>query len=129
MAVATPATATAPRGPERTITSTDSSSELAAAAGGEDEFIMTSPSVQRCGAQFVRLSCRDGFATVSPGRPDIGDYCRDLVVGQPMRTWRHAVGHWISSRPRRIATVEHHPDRINACPPLARPITTARPIM
>src|SRR5260221_741360 len=113
MEVAPLATATAPRGPERTITSTDSSSELAAAAGGEDEFIMTSPSVQRCGAQFVRLSRRDGFATVSPGRPDIGDYGRDLVVGQPMRKWRHAIGHWISSRPRRISALEPHPTRLN----------------
>src|SRR5260221_14477841 len=107
MEVAPLATATAPRGPERTITSTDSSSELAAAAGGEDEFIMTSPSVQRCGAQFVRLSRRDGFATVSPGRPDIGDYGRDLVVGEPVRKGRHAVGHRVSRCARRVAAIEH----------------------
>src|ERR1700681_2417469 len=112
IAVAIPATAIGPPGPVRTMASTESSSERDAEDSCADELIM-SPSVQRCRAQLVGLPRRDGASAVAPGGPDIGDDGGDFVVGKPVREWRHAIWHRVSGRSRRIAAIEHHPDRVD----------------
>src|ERR1700754_4527507 len=127
IAVAIPATAIAPAGPERTMAWTDSSSELEE-DGGEDELIM-SPSVQRCRAQLIGLPRRDRASAIAPGGPDIGDDGSDLIVGQPLRERRHAVRHRIACRPRRIAAIEYHPDRIDRRTHLDRLVAGERRIM
>src|SRR6516164_9490588 len=113
MAVARPASATAPFAPDGKIAfraasccAVESSSSVAGS-----EFIIAL-SIQRSGAQFVGLARRDSRAPIAPGGADIGHYGCHLVVGKGLREGRHAVGHRIARRSRWKAAVENHADRI-----------------
>src|ERR1700687_2679997 len=93
IAVAMPATTTAPRGPDRTI-----SSILASSVSGDDgasrETIMAS-SLQWRGAECVGFGCGDRSSVVAPGNPDVGHDGCDLVIRQRLDEQRHAVRHRI----------------------------------
>src|SRR5665213_1745050 len=110
IAVAMPATTTAPNGPARTIRSS-----LACSVSVDEaeswETIMAS-SLQWRGTERVGLACGNRGAVVAPGDPDVGHDRRDFVVGERLGEWRHSVRHRIADRPRRIAAIEDHPHRI-----------------
>src|ERR1700712_3526737 len=100
MAVAMPATTTAPLGPDRTILSILASS-VSDDSGASWGTIMAS-SVKRCGAKLIRLARRHGSAAIAPGCANVGDHRGDLIVGQRLSERRHAVRHRISGRARWI---------------------------
>src|ERR1700680_4646427 len=111
IAVATPATATAPSGPARTISLVLASS-VSADEAESWETIMAS-SLQWRGAERVGLTCGNRGAVVAPGNPDVGHHGRDFVVRKRLGEGRQPVGLRVAGRPRRIAAIEYHADRIH----------------
>ena len=63
-------------------------------------------------------------------RKAVDDHRTDAKArGQPLRKRRHAVRHRISGGPRRIAAIEHHPDRVDGGNHLDRLVAGERRIM
>ena len=54
-----------------------------------------------------------GVPAVAPGDADVGDDGRHFVVVQDVRERRHAVRPRVLPRPRRVAAVQHHADRVD----------------
>src|SRR5450759_328666 len=112
IAVAMPATTTAPSGPARTILSTLASS-VSADEAESWETIMAS-SLQWRGAERVGLACGNRGSVVAPGNPDEGHDRRDFVIRQRLGERRHSVRHRVAGRPRRIAAIQNHPHRVDS---------------
>src|ERR1035438_10474272 len=111
IAVAMPATTTAPCGPDRTI-----SSILASSVSGDDgaslETIMAT-SLQWRGAERVGFGGGNRGSVVAPGSADIGHNGSNLIIRKRLCEGWHTVGHRIAGRPRRIAAIENHSHRVH----------------
>src|SRR5450631_1602398 len=103
IAVAMPATTTAPSGPDRTI-----SSILAFSVSADEaeswETIMAS-SLQWRGAERVGFGCGNRGSVVAPGNADVCHDRRDLVIRERLCEGGHSVRHRVAGRARRIAAI------------------------
>src|SRR5215470_15648165 len=109
IAVAMPATANAPAGPRRTMSSTRrwSASSVAGSVG------IMRVSFGEQGPQLAYLRRRHRGAAVVPRHADVGHDGRGLGIVQDVRERRHSVRSWVLLGARRIAAVQHHANRID----------------
>src|SRR6187402_1892609 len=104
-----PATTIAPCGPLATMLSTFSSM----ASGPLSGVLIIDASLQGDGAQLVGFRSVDRRPGVAPCRANIAHDSGNLVVGKGDRERRHTMGHRVAESAGRIATVQHHADRVD----------------
>src|ERR1700675_2091693 len=113
IAVAMPATTTAPSGPDRTISSILASSVSGDDGASRETIMVSSCSLQWRGAERIGLACGNRGSVVAPGNADVGHNGGNLIIRKRLCEGGLSMRHRIAGRPGGVAAIKNHPHRVH----------------